>query len=78
MWLEKSFGRETSACVVRVAARRQRVRRSFMRVSVYFYTLAVGPVGGAGVEKASGPRMVLRAIEAKMRGLSTARFTIRL
>src|SRR5271170_5401772 len=31
MWLEKSFGRKTSACVVRVAARRQRVRRSFMK-----------------------------------------------
>src|ERR1700734_1222084 len=40
MWLEKSFGRETSAWVVRVAAKRQRVRRSFMNVSDYFYISA--------------------------------------
>src|SRR5271170_2955006 len=31
MWLEKILGRETSAWVVRVTARRQRVRRNFIQ-----------------------------------------------
>jgi hypothetical protein len=76
MWLEKSFGRETSACVVRVAVRRQRVRRSFMKGLRLLLYLGGGFVDGADEEKVSGPRMVWGwLLEAKCGGLSTARFT---